>query len=29
MMYSLRNKINQLFIVGYEGDDVEKCEIFK
>lgn len=29
MMYSLRNKINQLFIVGYEGDDVGKCEIFK
>lgn len=28
MMYSLRNKINQLFIVGFEGDNVLDCEIF-
>lgn len=27
-MYTLRNKINQLFIVGFEGDDVSKCSIF-
>ena len=27
-MYSLRNKINQLFIIGFEGDNVDKCDIF-
>lgn len=27
-MYSLRNKINQLFIIGFAGDDAEKCDIF-
>lgn len=28
MIYSLRNKINQLFVVGFEGDNVEHCPIF-
>lgn len=28
MKYSLRNKINQLFIVGFEGDNVSDCDIF-
>ncbi len=28
MTYSIRNKINQLFIVGYEGENVEDCPIF-
>lgn len=28
MKYSIRNKINQLFIVGFEGDNVSDCEIF-
>lgn len=29
MKYSIRNKINQLFIVGFEGDNVSDCEIFE
>lgn len=28
-MFSLRQKINQLFIVGYDGTDVNNAEIFK
>lgn len=28
-MYSLRNKINQLFIAGYNGNNAEKCDILK
>ncbi|MCR5260796.1 MAG: hypothetical protein K6C94_03050 [Candidatus Gastranaerophilales bacterium] len=28
-MYSLRQKINQLFIAGYNGDNVDNCDTFK
>lgn len=28
-MYSLRQKINQLFIAGYDGENIDNCNIFK